>query len=358
MPAERDKGTPAAGSVSQDPSVTLDSNQLGIAVARLAIPICLVLAFVAQAAASAPESISLAEYIAELDRCSAVLARSGSDPAALHQLQMSLPSEWRVRAGSQQYTVAADWLKADLAKAETVHEARSGVEQAQREVQSHRQAAQALAQLIPRGSLEESKDHLNRILATKEFQALHGPTWFDSLRVRMGDWLVRHIEMLFGRIGHGRAIGNAMAWVVITLSTLLLFLWVVRATARWAAQPEIDLRGASPAGQDSHDWLREARAAAASGDYRSAVHAGYWAAVARLEETELLTVNRSRTPRESLRLIRRDSQEYPPLFELTRRFELVWYGYRSADGVDWSDVIEQLEKLGCLRSSTPAISAS
>ena len=358
MPVPGDNSTPEAGSISEDSSVTLGSSLPRVAAARLAIPICLVLAFVAQAAPSPPEPISLAEYIAELDRCSAVLASSGSDPAALHQLQMSLPNEWRVRAGSQQYAVAADWLQADLAKAETAHEPRAAVAQAQREIQSHRQAAQALAQVIPRGNLEESQAHLNRILAAKEFQALHGPTWFDSLRARMGDWLVRHIEMLFGRIGHGHAIGNAMAWVVITLSVLLLFLWAVRATARWAGQPEIDLRGASQAAKDSHDWLREARAAAARGDYRSAVHAGYWAAVARLEEAELLTENRSRTPRESLRLIRRDSQEYASLSELTRRFELVWYGYRSADGADWSDVIEQLEKLGCLRYSTPAISAS
>jgi len=131
----------------------------------------------------------------------------------------------------------------------------------------------------------------------------------------------------------------------------------VRATARVAPQREIDLQGASPAGEDSHHWLREARAAAARGDYRSAIHAGYWAAIASLEEAKLLAENRSRTPRESLGLIRRESEEYAPLFELTHRFELVWYGYRSADRSDWSDAVRHLEKLGCLRSSTPAISA-
>ena len=327
--------------------------------ARLAIPICLVLSSLgsASAAPSSALSISLDEYISELDRCSAALANSGHDPAGLHKLQVSLPSEWTVHAGNQQYTVAADWLKADLAKAETVPPNRSLIEQAQREIRSYREAAEAFALSVPTRNLEESRAQLNRILAAKEFQALHGPTWFDRLRAYIEDWIVRQLEMLFAKIGHGRTISNAIAWMVVTLSALLLALWVVRATARTAPQTEIDLRGASPAGQDSRHWLLEARAAAARGDYRSAIHAGYWAAIASLEEAQLLAENRARTPRESLGLIRRESAEYAPLFELTRRFDLIWYGYRSADRSDWSDAIKHLERLGCLRSSTPAISA-
>jgi len=328
--------------------------------ARLAFLICLVLSLLAPAgaASAAAPSISLEEFISELDRCSAALANSGNDPAGLRKLQMSLPPEWTVRADNQQYIVAVDWLKADLAKAETVQPNRSLIDQAQREIRSYREAAETLARSVPTRDLEESRAQLNRILAAKEFQAIHGPTWFDRLRAYIEDWIVRHLEMLLAKIGHGRAIGNAMAWAVITLSALLLALWVVRVTVRTAPQPEINLRGASPAGQDSHHWLREARAAAARGDYRSAIHAGYWAAIARLEEAELLIKNRSRTPRESLGLIQRESAEYAPLFELTHRFELVWYGYRSADRSDWSDAIKHLEKLGCLPSSTPAISAS
>jgi len=346
--------------VSQFFFLSIHSSALRFDRARLTIPICLVLSFLAPAGAtsSTVPSISLEEYISELDRCSAALANSDKDPAGLHKLQISLPSEWTVRTGNQQYTVAVDWLKADLARAETVQTNRSSIEQAQSEIRSYREAAEALARSISTRNLEQSRGQLNRILAAKEFQALHGPTWFDRLRAYVEDWIVRRLEMLFAKIGHGRAIGNAMAWVVITLSALLLALWVVRATAGTTPQSEIDLRGASPAGQDSHHWLRVARAAAARGDYRSSIHAGYWAAILSLEEAKLLTENRSRTPRESLRLIRHESAEYAPLFELTRRFELVWYGYRSADRSDWSDAVKQLEKLGCLRSSTPAISAS
>jgi hypothetical protein len=328
--------------------------------ARLAIPICLVLSSIAPAgAASAAESMGLEEYISELDRCSAALANSGDDPAPLRKLEMSLPSQWEVRVADQQYTVAADWLRADLARAEAAPlRDRWAVEQAEREIRSRREAAQELAQSASGRNLEETRAQLNRILAAKEFQAIHGPTWFDRLRARILDWIVRQVEKLVGRIGHGRAIGNAIAWTVITLSTLLLLLWMVRSTMRGARQSEIDLRGANLVGQDWRSWLREARAAAARSDYRSAIHAGYWAAIARLEEANLLTENRARTPRESLHLIQRESPEYAPLLQLTRRFELVWYGYRSADSADWSDLLEQLERLGCPRSSMPAISGS
>ena len=91
---------------------------------------------------------------------------------------------------------------------------------------------------------------------------------------------------------------------------------------------------------------------------RAAIHAAYWAAIVRMEETKSLPEDRSRTPRESLRLIQKESADYPPLVRLTERFELVWYGYRSATDADWSDAMQQLETLGCLRSSTAAISGS
>jgi len=122
-----------------------------------------------------------------------------------------------------------------------------------------------------------------------------------------------------------------------------------------ATRSEMDLRGAVPAGQDWRYWAREARAAAERGDYRAAIHAAYWTAVAQLEENQLFPEDRSRTPRESLRLVQRWSAAYEPLAHLTRRFEVTWYGYHMATSADWAEVRKQLETLECLRSSTHAI---
>jgi len=327
---------------------------------RLVLLACLLVApFARIAADTSSQQLSLPEYIFELDKCSAVLASSGSNPAVLRTLRMSLPAQWIVTAGNQTYAVSTDWLADGLAKTETArHGDTTALEQTKHQIAVHREAAQALATPASAQSLDESRAELNRILAGKQFQAIHGPTWFEVLRARVYDWIWRQLSKLFGRVRGGRTIGNVVAWSVIALAALFLIFWAVRASMRVGARPEMDLRGAAGAGRDSAYWLREARDAAARGDYRAAIHAAYWAAIAGLEEAKSLPEDRSRTPRESLRLIRRQSAEYAPLSQLTRRFELVWYGYRSADSADWNDAMQQLETLGCLRSSTPAISAS
>jgi len=311
------------------------------------------------AVAPAPEQpLTLQQYIAELDRCSAVLANSGSDSTALHKLRVSLPAKWTVKAGDQNFSVTTDWLYDGVARIEGDPRANTDLlQRAKQRLAEYHESAKAFATPAAQ-DVASSLAKLNEILGAREFQSIRGPSWFEIQRARLYSWIARHLENLFGHLGHGRAIANVVAWTAIALVALVLLLWLVRTSIRAGAQAKIDLRGASAAGQDWHFWLREARAAAASGDYRAAIHAAYWAAVARLEETNSLPEDRSRTPRESLRLIRRESAAYAPLSQLTRRFELVWYGYRAATDADWADAMQQLETLGCLRSSTPAISGS
>jgi len=326
-----------------------------------AILVCLLFALVSRAAAAptTTQQVSLQEYVAELDRCSTVLSASANDPAALRKLRMSLPDQWDVNVGGQTYRVDTNWLADGLVRTETAfHGDKTALQLTQAQIAVHRDAAEALSKAARPQSLEDSRTKLNKILAAKDFQTSRGPTWLELLRARIYDWIARQLAKLFDRIGLPHGFGNVIAWTLITLAALLLIVWAVRATARAGSRAEMDLRGAAGAGQDAHYWFSEAREAAARGDYRAAIHAAYWAAIARLEEMKSLPEDRSRTPRESLRLIRRESAAYAPLLQLTRRFELVWYGYRSADSSDWNDAMQQLETLGCLRPSTPAISAS
>lgn len=310
-------------------------------------------------AESEAQAISLQDYVSQMERCSAFVGNPGSDPAGLRTLRLSLPKQWAIQDGDQKYVVDSDWLSADLAKAAAaLHKDAAVLQQVRQDIDAHRDAARALAESTSLQNLGDSKSKLDRILGAKEFQTAHGPTWLESLRARIYDWIARQWEKLRAKLPRSGSIGNAIAWAVIALVTFVLLVWLVRTSIRDGGRPRMDLRGASAAGQDSAYWLRRARAAAASGDYRSAIHAAYWAGIARLEEAKLLTEDRSRTPRESLRLIRRERSEYEPLSQLTRRFELVWYGYRAAGSADWNDAVQQLETLGCLRSSTPATSAS
>lgn len=305
-------------------------------------------------------SLSLPEYISELDRCSAALSGSPTSPA-LHDLRVSLPANWTVTVGDTHYNVATDWLTGPLQVIEKNPGANpDSLAQTRRKLQTYRDAAQAMAASTASQNLSQSRTRLDAILSAREFSGLSGPSWVDVLKARVYAWIGRQLEKLFGRVGRAKSIGNLIAWSVVILAglLLLLLLWTVRFLMHAGARSELDLSGATPLNRDWHRWLREARDAAARGDYRAAIHAGYWTAIVRMEETKSLPEDRSRTPRESLRLIRRESAEYAPLLQLTRRFELVWYGYRSATAADWSDAVQQLETLGCLRSSTPASSAS
>ena len=331
--------------------------------ARLSLSLIL-LALVAPAAfsqsgAASTRPLTLQEYISELDRCSAVLNKHQSDPAAFRNLRATLPAQWTVADSGQTYTISTDWLTGALVALRTDTPANNALlTGARQRLAALRAAAGNLEEQSRSASLQESRARLDHILSAKEFQNGHGPSWFDLLKARIYDWIGRKLDWILGHFRHGRTIGNVIAWTVIALAALLLALWAVRASLRGGKQTEMDLGGAARPEGGWRDWLRNARAAAERRDYRAAIHAAYWAGVMRLEEIHRLPQDRARTPREALRLIRRESAEYAPLAQLTRRFELVWYGYRSATETDWTDAIEQLEKLGCLPSSMPATAAS
>jgi hypothetical protein len=264
-----------------------------------------------------------------------------------------------VNDGENHYAVATPWLTGPLESIEKNPAAsKDALAQLRQKLDAYREAARALETPTASQSLAQSRSKLNAILSAREFQGQQGPSWFDALKARVWSWIVRQFVRIFGGIGRAKSIGNIVAWTVIVLACMLLLFWTVRYLMRAGSRSEMDLSGATPLNRDWHRWLREARAAAERGEYRAAIHAAYWAAIVRMEETNSLPEDRSRTPRESLRLIRKESVEYAPLLQLTRRFELVWYGYRSATAADWGDAVQQLETLGCLRSSTPAISGS
>jgi hypothetical protein len=305
------------------------------------------------------QSLTLQEYIAALDRCSAVLNASPVNSAAIRELRVTLPANWTVTAGEAHYSVSTAWLTGALGQIEKNPGANGdAIAQAQRKLQSYREEAQALEASTASQNLAQSRARLDSILSAREFRGQRGPSWLDVLKARVWSWIVHQLERVFGRLGGAKTIGNVVAWTVIVLACLLLLFWTLRFLMRGGSRSEMDLRSATPVDRDWHRWLRDARAAAARGDYRAAIHAAYWAAIVRMEETNTLPEDRSRTPRESLRLVRLESADYAPLLQLTQRFELVWYGYRSATDADWSDAMQQLETLGCLRSSTAAISGS
>jgi hypothetical protein len=107
--------------------------------------------------------------------------------------------------------------------------------------------------------------------------------------------------------------------------------------------------------EPAREWARRAVAAAAAGDFRESIRCGYHAALARLEEQGTWQVDESRTPREYVRLLHGDDPRLPALSDLTRQFELTWYGRRTATDDDARRLFAHLERLGCLRAAQRAI---
>jgi hypothetical protein len=317
---------------------------------------CAALLLVATAAFSAQQSVvsavpqeyGLREYEAQLERCAEAL----KNPNDLRSLRGSLEPTWFVRVGNARVEVSTEPITHELRELEVrPQDSAKIIRDLSLRLAAMRTAAAALEAPELRENPEEARTRLDKILARKEFQGAKGPSAMDLLLARINRWIVEKLARLFMRLHISAKTGNALAWGVIILAFLSLCLMVWR----WlSGKPQIveSVPAAKPAPSDARQWVAEALAAADRGDFREAVHCAYWAAVARLEDMNVLARDRARTPRESLRLLEHHPNEERMLRGLTTHFELIWYGYRPASPNDWSRVKEELEKMGCLRALT------
>ena len=263
-----------------------------------------------------------------------------------------------MRSGGANVSVSTEWLRSDLREIERhPDKALALTQKIDRQLSAMRQAAVDLEK--PRGeeSTDAARNDLGKIFQRKEFRGLSGPSSTELALARMSRWLAGKIVGLLSRLHIGQASGNILAWSTIALAFFALCYMVWKWLSRISRTPEADT-DAPVLPADAREWMREALGAAERGDYREAIHCAYWAAVSRLEDLRLLTRDRARTPRESLRLLTTHPTEQKLLGELTRHFELIWYGYRPASAADWSGAREHLEKIGCLNPSTAATASS
>jgi len=299
---------------------------------------------------AAIHELDLKAYEAELDRCSAALKQSGEQGP----LRSSLPASWRVRTGETVTEVSTEPISDKLREMQ-VHPDRS--EKITRELSQRLAAMRRAAAETEAGSFTDSdrakgeRARLEKILSGREFHSAKGPSALELWQARISRWLFEHLLRLFRAMNIDAKTGNALAWGVMGLAVLAL-VYMVWNWLSGKSQPVEDEPEKPKVASDARQWVQEALAAAERGDYREAVHCAYWAAVAKLEDLNVLARDRTRTPRESLRLLEVHPKEQALLRDMTGHFELIWYGYRPASANDWSGAREQLEKMGCLKAST------
>ncbi len=194
-------------------------------------------------------------------------------------------------------------------------------------------------QAEPASSFARERAVADEVLRRPEFQRQQSESWWERKKRQMFGMLVR----LFSQVTR---LGRAAPWLVRTLQWALfggaavgLLVFLIRQMARQrlrvsladgAVKAEVWTREAS-------DWAQRAEAFAKESAWREAVHCLYWAAIVLLESRRAWRHNPTRTPREYVRLLKAGSAQQEVLRELTRIFELTWYGLRETDEREYEE---------------------
>ncbi len=287
-----------------------------------------------------------ASFLAELHRLAAVLKKNPSTNEMV-ALRDSLPRRWTISTPEFTCSISSEPLRNQL----------TSLSASKALVWVNHLAAEVQASSSPETASPQARTELDRILARPEFAAVRPPSVWDLLRERIALWVGRMLLWLFSGLDRYPIGGKILLWLILLGVVGCIALGLFRFLAsrdRMAALPP----SVSPvASRTWQEWVRAAREAASRADFREAVHSAYWAGIARLEDAGVVPQDRTRTPREYLRLVAEPvpgelapPQFVPrePLAGLTSRLERVWYANREAGPEDFHESLRQLEALGCL----------
>jgi hypothetical protein len=288
-------------------------------------------------------SFSIPEYLSELDRLTTLANQAIDNPSGAREAIDDLRGDWKVDANGQSFAVKTGWLTDQFEKLQ-----RNPTTSVRDDILERLGAmkANAIAFQQEPANTDAARAKLTQILARSEFHQVHGATWWDRLKFRIAMWIFRLLSRFFGS-SSAPTVGRFFVWGLVTIAVLALAYFVFR-TIRQNARletimPEVLLVSA----KQWRVWMKEARAAAAKGLWRDAVHLAYWGGISFLEESGAWRPDQARTPREYLRLLPVDSQHRTALSTLTRRLEVTWYGNEVAGPETFSETISHLEELGC-----------
>jgi hypothetical protein len=284
-------------------------------------------------------------FAAELHRLSDALGKNPS-PEEMVALRDSLPKQWNVKTPDGSYSVSSEFLRHQLTAGPS-GPAKAWVDHLALETERYSASRS--------GTPGNAKAELQKILAGAEFAGVRPPSAWDLFRQRLAVWLERLLLRIFGGLARYPIGGQILFWVAIVLGVGFIAFWLFRFLVgrdRLDSLPPSEVLTASRTWQE---WIRAAREAASRNDFREAVHSAYWAGIVRLEETGVVPRDRTKTPREYLRMASETSPEgiapspayREPLAALTTRLERIWYANRGAGADDFRDTLRQLEALGC-----------
>jgi hypothetical protein len=297
------------------------------------------------ATGSSSTAYDVPSFVAELHRLAAVLEKNPStnEMAALRD---SLPRRWTVSTPGRTYSISSEPLRNQLT-ALSSQKARVWVELLAAEAESF--------SAPPVASSPQARLQLERILAGSEFAGVRPPGAWELFRRRIELWLARMFLRFFGMMGRHPIGGTILFWVLVVVAVGCIALGLFRFLSSRDRMDSLPPSASVVASRTWQEWIRASREAASRGDFREAVHSAYWAGIVRLEDSGVVPRDRTKTPREYLRLV---AETHPgelasrpshrePLAALTSRLERIWYANRAAGPEDFRESLLQLEALGC-----------
>jgi hypothetical protein len=298
----------------------------------------------------------VSSFAAELQRIGRATVIEKANPAGLAAVRKVLPAHWEVTTGEHRYTLSSEALEGLLRAAEAEKDAKKIAAKARAAADwSFDLASQAkgYAGAQTDGGVN-ARPALEQILSRREFGGVRPPSRWELFRQR----IIRELENLVVRIlqSIGRyPIGTKIFFwaillaVVVWLAVMLFRYWTTRAALEELQAPDLVAYV-----RTWQEWIQAARQAAARGDFREAVHSAYWAGISSLEDNQMVRKDRTRTPREYMRLVSNSTQlvatgrkTREALSSLTVILEQVWYGRRPASNQDFAQALQSVEALGC-----------
>ena len=286
--------------------------------------------------------LTIPEYRTELQRLLAdaqELNNSGTVPGSLEHL----PPSWRVHTVKHDFEISSEGLRRDIRRYQSqknianASAIRARLESLRGEIDGF--------ELAP-PEISTQRGALNGILAQREFNDVHGPTRMDLLKRWMLEKIFQALRRLLGFVAIP-TVGEYFEYALIAAAALALLYLVYVSILRNPDFEEVVPRDLPVSAKEWTIWLSEARAAAARGDWRDAIHLAYWAGISFLEREGFWKPDRARTPREYLHLISPQNGKRETLTALTRIFELAWYAKRESSEQTFIQTLAELEKLGC-----------
>jgi Domain of unknown function (DUF4129) len=292
-------------------------------------------------------ALSTPQYVEQLQSYENQVAELASVPQKAVALRDSLPEALTVQTARGEMAVDLSFLRDGLNRYLT------GTAQTRPDILANA-ATRLKAMRIDAEHYEQPgraddamRKRLDEILSAREFDRVRGPTALELLKERILAWIGKLLRKISPKIPDVEDLGQWFVWGMIALAAAIAGVWLYRVSQQNLGAGQREILPFLPSGRNWREWLADARMRAAKGEWRDAIHFGFWAAVSRLESEGLWPPDKTRTPREYLHAIPGSNMSKEPFAAMTRKFEASWYGSRPTTEADFAQFSAHLERLGC-----------